>query len=102
MDTYTPLWLGLAFAGVVAGLWVNPSVLTRIAVALFMLSGLGVVMCNTAGWRGPAYWFGVAMAAIVLMGVVAMVGAFAGWCIRRLVNGPPQQHHPREYNGVIQ
>lgn len=101
MNTITPLWLGLAFAGFVLGLFVRPMVLLRIAIALFMLSGLGLLLANTSGSQALAYWFGAGMVAIAVIFGVAIVGAIAGRLVRRLVHAEEPRRHERQYNSIL-
>lgn len=101
-NTYTPFWMGLAIAGFVLGLFVRPMVLLRIAIGLVMLAGLGLLLSNTWGWAGAAWWFGASMAAVGVIFGVAIVGALAGWCVRRIVHAGEPRRVPRKYNGVLQ
>jgi hypothetical protein len=101
MNTLTPLWFGLAIAGFIAGLWVRPKVLVRIAIGLFLLAGLGLVACNTLGYAGAAYWFGVAMGALAVVFGVAILGSIGGWMVRRLIDGGGRSKPvKREFNGI--
>lgn len=96
-------WLGLAVAGFVLGLVVRPMVLLRIGIALVMLAGLGLLLSNTWGWEGAAFWFGAGMATLGVVFGVAILGSVAGWAVRRAVHGPAEpRHRMREYNSIIQ
>jgi hypothetical protein len=101
MNIYTPLWLGLALAGFVVGLWVRPMVLLRIAIALFLLAGLGLMVANLLGSDGLAYTFGAGMAGIALVFAVAIVGAIAAWMVRRALHVQAPRERIREYNSII-
>lgn len=101
MENLTPLWLGLALAGFVLGLFVRPVVLLRIAIGLALLGGLGLLASNTLGATGLAWWFGAGIAAVAVIFGVAIIGALAGWVVRRLVHAPTQRPHQREFNSIL-
>jgi hypothetical protein len=101
MNFYTPLWLGLALAGFVVGLWVRPMVLLRVAIALFLLAGLGLMVANLMRSDGMAYAFGAGMAGIALVFGLAIVGAVAAWLVRRALHVPAPRERIREYNSII-
>ncbi|MBC5766318.1 hypothetical protein [Ramlibacter albus] len=101
MDISTAFWMGLAIAGFVIGLWVPSGVVLRIAIALLMLTGLGMLLANTWGSAGLAWWFGAGFAALVVVFGVAFIGSLAGSVVRRMVHREPQRRG-REYNSILQ
>jgi hypothetical protein len=101
MDNITLLWAGLALAGFVIGLFVRTGTVLRVALGLFMLSGLGLVLANTAGWSTAAYWFGIGMAGIAITFAVAIVGALAGRLVRKMVGVDDERRPERSYNSIL-
>lgn len=102
MDISTTFWLGLGIAGFVLGLFVRPMVLLRMAIALLMLTGLGMLLANTWGSQGLAWWFGATFAALAVIFGVSILGAIAGSLVRRIAHREPQRPRRREYNSILQ
>jgi hypothetical protein len=101
MATYTPLWIGLAFAGFLLGLFLRPMVVLRMAIGLGLLAGLGLMLANTWGSQHYAFVFGALGVALLVVFGVSLLGSFAGWIIRRIVHEPPKPRR-REYNSILQ
>jgi len=101
MNISIPIWLGLGFVGLILGLWIRPKVILRTGFGLALLCGLGLVMSNVSGAEGWGYWFGVGMAAVLVVFGTAALGALIGRLVRRMVGGVEEKPREREYNSVL-
>ena len=98
----TPLTLGCwAVAGLLGAAWglhSGPGRIARVGLALFLLTGVGVVFTASAGLVGLSFWFALALssvAAVFGFGLLCACVAFFG---RRLLRGEKllQRPEPRE------
>jgi hypothetical protein len=101
MDIPVFFWVALAIIGFVLGLWITLKALLRIALGLFMLTGLALVLANTSGNEDVAFWLGVSMAGLVVVFAVGLLGAICGRLVRRTVGGEEPRRHEREYNTIV-
>ena len=87
-------WLTIAVFVFILGFWVSPKKLIHIAISLLMVAGLELLLRNNAGFGEWSFWAAAAMAAVALVFIVAIAGAFFARVVRRLmgVEPPPKPH----------
>lgn len=91
MDDKYYLWLGVAFIGVIAGMFMKPETMVKACAALFALAILGLVCAAALAQEQWVWIFGLSAMAIPILGAVATLGSFVGTILRRmLVRGAPK------------
>jgi hypothetical protein len=85
MDEKYYIWFGVAFCGVIAGMFVKPGSVVKACSALFALAILGLV-CSAALSQESLVWlFGLSAMAIPILGGIATLGSCVGAFLRRIL-----------------
>lgn len=88
-DPAFSVWLGLAVAGLLVGLWLRPMIVMRVGIGLAMLAGLALLVSVTLGAGLAAYWSGALLVGTLVLSTAALAGALLGRLVLRIVRGRP-------------
>ncbi len=87
-------WFGVGAVGLVAGLFITPLTVLKLAGMAFAISLAGLVVSAALSQETLTWVFGLAGMVIPVLGAVATLGAAFGAVIRRAARG--QSAHDRK------
>lgn len=82
MDRAYLTWLFVLAAGAVVGAFFNPRTVALVSAVLFAAAVAGLIAAGALGHGNAAMLFGMAAAAVPVLGIVATVGAALGSRVR--------------------